>query len=340
MRNKMKKIAINGFGRIGRLALRQLLDVKDENLEVVAINDLTDASVLAHLFKYDSAQGRFPGSVSFLKEDDKNYLVINDKKIRVFSERDPKMLPWGQLEIDLVLECTGLFASKAGATLHLDAGAKKVLVSAPAGNDVKTIVHNVNCHTVDENDKILSSASCTTNALAPLVNALDKEFGISHGFMTTVHAYTADQRLQDAPHRDLRRARAAAVNLVPSSTGAAKAIGLVVPSLTGKLDGIAIRVPVITGSFVDLSVELKASPSIEELNRAIKKYESESFAYCDEPIVSSDIIGDTHGSVFDATLTKFVEVDGKRLYKLYTWYDNESSFVAQFVRVIRYFIQK
>nr|WP_318025419.1 type I glyceraldehyde-3-phosphate dehydrogenase [Mesomycoplasma ovipneumoniae] len=340
MRNKMKKIAINGFGRIGRLALRQLLDLKDENLEVVAINDLTDASVLAHLFKYDSAQGRFSGTVSVLKEEDKNYLVINDKKIRVFAEKDPEMLPWGQLEIDLVLECTGRFASKAGATLHLDAGAKKVLVSAPAGSDVKTIVHNVNCHTIDENDKILSSASCTTNALAPLVNALDKEFGISHGFMTTVHAYTADQRIQDAPHRDLRRARAAAVNLVPSSTGAAKAIGLVVPSLTGKLDGIAIRVPVITGSFVDLSVELKSSPSIEEVNKAMKKYESESFLYCDEPIVSSDIIGDTHGSVFDATLTKFVEVDGKRLYKLYTWYDNESSFVAQFVRVIRYFVQK
>ncbi|MDF9627542.1 type I glyceraldehyde-3-phosphate dehydrogenase [Mesomycoplasma ovipneumoniae] len=336
----MKKIAINGFGRIGRLALRQLLDLKDENLEVVAINDLTDAPVLAHLFKYDSAQGRFSGTVSVLKEEDKNYLVINDKKIRVFSEKDPEMLPWGQLEIDLVLECTGRYASKAGATLHLNAGAKKVLVSAPAGNDVKTIVHNVNCHTVDENDKILSSASCTTNALAPLVNALEKEFGISHGFMTTVHAYTADQRIQDAPHKDLRRARAAAVNLVPSSTGAAKAIGLVVPSLTGKLDGIAIRVPVITGSFVDLSVELKSSPSIEELNKAIKKYESESFYYCDEPIVSSDIIGDTHGSIFDATLTKFVEVDGKRLYKLYTWYDNESSFVAQFVRVIRYFIQK
>nr|WP_318036345.1 type I glyceraldehyde-3-phosphate dehydrogenase [Mesomycoplasma ovipneumoniae] len=340
MRNKMKKIAINGFGRIGRLALRQLLDLKDENLEVVAINDLTDASVLAHLFKYDSAQGRFSGTVSVLKEEDKNYLVINDKKIRVFAEKDPVMLPWGQLEIDLVLECTGRFASKAGAALHLDAGAKKVLVSAPAGSDVKTIVHNVNCHTIDENDKILSSASCTTNALAPLVNALEKEFGISHGFMTTVHAYTADQRIQDAPHKDLRRARAAAVNLVPSSTGAAKAIGLVVPSLTGKLDGIAIRVPVITGSFVDLSVELKSSPSIEELNKGIKKYESESFLYCDEPIVSSDIIGDRHGSVFDATLTKFVEVDGKRLYKLYTWYDNESSFVAQFVRVIRYFVQK
>ncbi|WP_337892305.1 type I glyceraldehyde-3-phosphate dehydrogenase [Mesomycoplasma ovipneumoniae] len=336
----MKKIAINGFGRIGRLALRQLLDLKDENLEVVAINDLTDAPVLAHLFKYDSAQGRFSGTVSVLKEKDKNYLVINDKKIRVFSEKDPEMLPWGQLEVDLVLECTGRYASKAGATSHLNAGAKKVLVSAPAGSDVKTIVHNVNCHTVDENDKILSSASCTTNALAPLVNALEKEFGISHGFMTTVHAYTADQRIQDAPHKDLRRARAAAVNLVPSSTGAAKAIGLVVPSLTGKLDGIAIRVPVITGSFVDLSVELKSSPSIEELNKAIKKYESESFYYCDEPIVSSDIIGDTHGSIFDATLTKFVEVDGKRLYKLYTWYDNESSFVAQFVRVIRYFIQK
>ncbi|MHA0298439.1 type I glyceraldehyde-3-phosphate dehydrogenase [Mesomycoplasma ovipneumoniae] len=336
----MKKIAINGFGRIGRLALRQLLDLKDENLEVVAINDLTDASVLAHLFKYDSAQGRFSGTVSVLKEEDKNYLVINDKKIRVFAEKDPVMLPWGQLEIDLVLECTGRFASKAGAALHLDAGAKKVLVSAPAGSDVKTIVHNVNCHTIDENDKILSSASCTTNALAPLVNALEKEFGISHGFMTTVHAYTADQRIQDAPHKDLRRARAAAVNLVPSSTGAAKAIGLVVPSLTGKLDGIAIRVPVITGSFVDLSVELKSSPSIEELNKGIKKYESESFLYCDEPIVSSDIIGDRHGSVFDATLTKFVEVDGRRLYKLYTWYDNESSFVAQFVRVIRYFVQK
>ncbi|MDO6856596.1 type I glyceraldehyde-3-phosphate dehydrogenase [Mesomycoplasma ovipneumoniae] len=336
----MKKIAINGFGRIGRLALRQLLDLKDENLEVVAINDLTDASVLAHLLKYDSAQGRFSGTVSVLKEEDKNYLVINDKKIHVFSEKDPEMLPWGQLEIDLVLECTGRYASKAGATLHLNAGAKKVLVSAPAGSDVKTIVHNVNCHTIDENDKILSSASCTTNALAPLVNALEKEFGISHGFMTTVHAYTADQRIQDAPHKDLRRARAAAVNLVPSSTGAAKAIGLVVPSLTGKLDGIAIRVPVITGSFVDLSVELKSSPSIEELNKAIKKYESESFYYCDEPIVSSDIIGDRHGSVFDATLTKFVEVDGKRLYKLYTWYDNESSFVAQFVRVIKYFVQK
>ncbi|WP_341504266.1 type I glyceraldehyde-3-phosphate dehydrogenase [Mesomycoplasma ovipneumoniae] len=336
----MKKIAINGFGRIGRLALRQLLDLKDENLEVVAINDLTDASVLAHLLKYDSAQGRFSGTVSVLKEVDKNYLVINDKKIHVFSEKDPEMLPWGQLEIDLVLECTGRYASKAGATLHLNAGAKRVLVSAPAGSDVKTIVHNVNCHTIDENDKILSSASCTTNALAPLVNALEKEFGISHGFMTTVHAYTADQRIQDAPHKDLRRARAAAVNLVPSSTGAAKAIGLVVPSLTGKLDGIAIRVPVITGSFVDLSVELKSSPSIEELNKAIKKYESESFYYCDEPIVSSDIIGDRHGSVFDATLTKFVEVDGKRLYKLYTWYDNESSFVAQFVRVIRYFVQK
>ncbi|WP_341513332.1 type I glyceraldehyde-3-phosphate dehydrogenase [Mesomycoplasma ovipneumoniae] len=336
----MKKIAINGFGRIGRLALRQLLDLKDENLEVVAINDLTDASVLAHLLKYDSAQGRFSGTVSVLKEEDKNYLVINDKKIHVFAEKDPEMLPWGQLEIDLVLECTGRYASKAGATLHLNAGAKKVLVSAPAGSDVKTIVHNVNCHTIDENDKILSSASCTTNALAPLVNALEKEFGIGHGFMTTVHAYTADQRIQDAPHKDLRRARAAAVNLVPSSTGAAKAIGLVVPSLTGKLDGIAIRVPVITGSFVDLSVELKSSPSIEELNKAIKKYESESFYYCDEPIVSSDIIGDRHGSVFDATLTKFVEVDGKRLYKLYTWYDNESSFVAQFVRVIRYFVQK
>ncbi|CNS18111.1 glyceraldehyde-3-phosphate dehydrogenase%2C type I [Salmonella enterica subsp. enterica serovar Typhimurium str. DT104] len=218
----------------------------------------------------------------------------------------------------MVVECTGFFASKSGASQHLEAGAKKVIISAPAGNDVKTIVYNVNCDTITEDDRILSSASCTTNALAPLVNALDKEFGINHGFMTTIHAYTADQRLQDAPHGDLRRARAAGVNLVPSSTGAAKAIGLVVPSLTGKLDGIAIRVPVITGSFVDLSVELKSNPSIEEINQKMREYANESFAYCDEPIVSSDIIGDRHGSIFDATLTKYIEANGKRLYKLYT----------------------
>ncbi|MXR33381.1 type I glyceraldehyde-3-phosphate dehydrogenase [Mesomycoplasma hyopneumoniae] len=336
----MKKIAINGFGRIGRLALRRLFEVNDENLQVVAINDLTDASVLAHLFKYDSAHGKFNGEVEVLKDDGKNYLKIKGQKILVLSERDPKSLPWGQLGIDLVVECTGFFASKSGASQHLEAGAKKVIISAPAGNDVKTIVYNVNCDTITEDDRILSSASCTTNALAPLVNALDKEFGINHGFMTTIHAYTADQRLQDAPHGDLRRARAAGVNLVPSSTGAAKAIGLVVPSLTGKLDGIAIRVPVITGSFVDLSVELKSNPSIEEINQKMREYANESFAYCDEPIVSSDIIGDRHGSIFDATLTKYIEANGKRLYKLYTWYDNEYSFVSQFVRVIRDFVQK
>ncbi|MXR39238.1 type I glyceraldehyde-3-phosphate dehydrogenase [Mycoplasma flocculare] len=336
----MKKIAINGFGRIGRLALRRLFEVNDEDLKVVAINDLTDAAVLAHLFKYDSAHGKFNGEITVLKENGKNYLKINGEKILVFSERDPKLLPWEELGIDLVVECTGFFASKSGASLHLEAGAKKVIISAPAGNDVKTIVYNVNCDTIDRNDRILSSASCTTNALAPLVNALDKEFGINHGFMTTIHAYTADQRLQDAPHSDLRRARAAGVNLVPSSTGAAKAIGLVVPSLTGKLDGIAIRVPVITGSFVDLSVELNTTPSVEEVNERIKKYANESFAYCNEPIVSSDIIGDKHGSIFDATLTKFVEANGKRLYKLYAWYDNEYSFVSQFVRVIRYFVKK
>lgn len=202
--------------------------------------------------------------------------------------------------------------------MHLEAGAKKVIISAPAGNDVKTIVYNVNHDTISSEDQILSAASCTTNALAPLVSVLDKEFGISHGFMSTIHAYTADQRLQDAPHKDLRRARAAGVNLVPSSTGAAKAIGLVVPNLSGKLDGIAIRVPVITGSFVDLSVELNSNPSIDEIHSVMKKYANESFAYCDEPIVSSDIVGDTHGSIFDATLTKFIETNGKKMYKLYT----------------------
>ncbi|MBG0730540.1 type I glyceraldehyde-3-phosphate dehydrogenase [Mycoplasma sp. 'Moose RK'] len=336
----MKKIAINGFGRIGRLALRRILETNDSSLEVVAINDLSDASVLAHLFKYDSAHGKFDEKIQVLSENGKNYLKIKDQKIQVLSERDPKLLPWGELGIDLVVECTGFFASKSGASLHLEAGAKKVIISAPAGNDVKTIVYNVNHDIVSSEDKILSSASCTTNALAPLVNVLEKEYGISHGFMTTIHAYTADQRLQDAPHKDLRRARAAAVNLVPSSTGAAKAIGLVVPSLTGKLDGIAIRVPVITGSFVDLSVELKSSPSIDEIHETMKKYANESFAYCDEPIVSGDIIGDTHGSIFDATLTKFVETGGKKLYKLYTWYDNEYSFVSQFVRVIKLFANK
>lgn len=333
----MKKIAINGFGRIGRLILRRIVEIDTKEIQVVAINDLTSASVLKDLFKYDSAHGTFKGTVETRGEDK---LVINGREIQIFAERDPENLPWGKLGIDLVFESTGFFTSREGSEKHLKAGAKKVLISAPAGNDVKTIVYNVNHEQITSEDKIISAASCTTNALAPLVHFLDKKFGISHGFMTTVHAYTADQKLQDSPHRDLRRARAAAFNIVPSSTGAAKAIGLVVPSLTGKLDGIAIRVPVITGSFVDLSVELKSNPTIEEINAEMKRVENESFQYNEDQIVSSDIINNTHGSIFDATLTKFVDVNGKRLYKVYTWYDNESSFVAQYVRVALHFAKK
>ncbi|WP_215737904.1 type I glyceraldehyde-3-phosphate dehydrogenase [Mesomycoplasma hyorhinis] len=333
----MKKIAINGFGRIGRLILRRILELNTKELEVVAINDLTSAPVLKHLFKYDSAHGTFQGTVEAVGDDK---LVVNGHEIKIFAQRDPENLPWGELGVDLVVESTGFFASKEGSEKHLKAGAKKVLVSAPAGNDVKTIVYNVNHDTITSEDKILSAASCTTNALAPLVHFLDKKFGISHGFMTTVHAYTADQRLQDSPHKDLRRARAAAYNIVPSSTGAAKAIGLVVPSLTGKLDGIAIRVPVITGSFVDLSVELKSNPSVEEVNAEMKRVQNESFQYNEDQVVSSDIVNNTYGSIFDATLTKFIDVNGKRLYKLYAWYDNESSFVAQYVRVALHFAKK
>ncbi|WP_434336765.1 type I glyceraldehyde-3-phosphate dehydrogenase [Mesomycoplasma conjunctivae] len=330
----MKKIAINGFGRIGRLVLRRIFEIKDRNIQVVAINDLTDVKTLAHLFKYDTAHGKFEGKVDYIQEEERSFLVINGHKILILSQRDPKTLPWAQLGIDIVLECTGFFASKTGAQLHLDAGAKKVVISAPAGNDVKTIVYNINHETITEEDTILSAASCTTNALAPVVNALEKEFGIENGYMTTVHAYTADQRIQDAPHSDFRRARSAASNIVPTSTGAARAIGLVVPSLTGKLDGMALRAPVINGSFVDLSVSLKSTPTIQEINEVMKKYENESFAYNEDLIVSSDIIGDKHGSIFDATLTKFVESDGKRLYKIFAWYDNEFSFVSQFVRLV------
>lgn len=324
----MKKIAINGFGRIGRLIFRVLS--KKSDVEVVAINDLTNAKTLAHLLKYDSAHGRFDGTV----EEKDGQLVVNGKTIKVLAERDPESLPWKDLGIDLVVESTGFFTSKEGAEKHLLAGAKKVLISAPASGGVKTVVYNVNHEILTAEDTIVSAASCTTNALAPVVYFLDKEYGIEKGYMTTIHAYTADQRLQDAPHSDLRRARAAAANLVPSTTGAAKAIGLVVPSLVGKMDGIALRVPVITGSFVDLVVELKKDATAEEINALMKRNSSESFGYVDEPIVSSDVVGETHGSLFDATLTKVMEVDGKRLYKIYTWYDNELSYVNQYVRVL------
>ncbi|KKB26784.1 NAD-dependent glyceraldehyde-3-phosphatedehydrogenase [Mycoplasmopsis meleagridis] len=333
----MKKIAINGFGRIGRLFLRQLVQSNIKDVEVVAVNDLTDPSMLAHLLRYDTSFRPFEGKV----EVKDNSIVVNGKEIAIYSEKDPELLPWKELGIDLVVECTGFFTKKDLAYKHIKAGAKKVLVSAPAGSDVKTVVYNVNHETINKDDVIVSAASCTTNCLAPVVKVLVDNYGIENGYMTTVHSYTADQMLQDGPHRkgDKRRARAAASNIVPSSTGAAKAIGLVVPEAKGVLDGSALRVPTITGSFVDLTVELKKDPaSIEELNETFKKASNESFDYNTDEIVSSDIIGSHYGSIFDATLTKIQEANGKKLYKLFAWYDNESSYVAQLVRTMNYLV--
>ncbi|WP_083801822.1 type I glyceraldehyde-3-phosphate dehydrogenase [Mycoplasmopsis pulmonis] len=331
------RIAINGFGRIGRLTFKRLVEKHKNEVEIVAVNDLTQSSTLMHLLKFDTAYGRFNSKVELTEKG----FSVDSKEVLVFAERDPRNLPWGKLEIDLVLECTGMFASKEKSQVHLDAGAKRVLISAPSGSDVKTIVYGVNDSSLSSEDKIVSAASCTTNCLAPLVNALEKEYGILTGSMTTTHAYTADQRLQDAPHNDLRRARAAAQNMVPTSTGAAKAIGLVVPSAVGKLDGVAIRVPVITGSLVDLAVQLEKDPkSVEELNAAIKKYASESFEYSEDPLVSSDIIGSSYGSIFDSKLTKIIGSGENKLYKLYAWYDNEASFVSQFVRTALAFGKK
>ncbi|QJG67199.1 type I glyceraldehyde-3-phosphate dehydrogenase [Mycoplasma phocoenae] len=327
-----KRIAINGFGRIGRLVFREIFN--DESLEVVAINDLTDAKVLAHLLKYDTAHKQFKHNI----ECEGEHLIVDGKSIKIFAKRDPLELPWKDLNIDIVIEGTGHFVTEEGASLHLQAGAKKVLITAPAKgkNNIKTVVYSVNENILTAEDKIVSAASCTTNCLAPVANAINKEFGIKKGVMTTVHAYTADQNIQDAPHRDLRRARAAGQNMVPTTTGAAKAIGKVIPALAGKLDGVALRVPVITGSVVDLTIELESQPSIDELNKAVKKYESDSLLFCEDPIVSSDIISETHGSIFDSLLTTFIEVEGKRLYKVYAWYDNEQSFVSQFVRTLKH----
>ncbi|MBN0970424.1 type I glyceraldehyde-3-phosphate dehydrogenase [Mycoplasma phocoeninasale] len=325
------KIAINGFGRIGRLIFREIYN--DPELEVVAINDLTNASTLAHLLKYDTAHGTMKEDVSSTE----NSIVIGDKEFPIFSEKDPAMLPWKKLKVDIVIEATGRFVTSELAQLHLDAGAKKVFISAPSkSNDVKTIVYSVNEKTLDKNDKIISGASCTTNSLAPVVNVLEKEFGIEKGYMTTIHSYTADQRLQDAPHNDLRRARAAASNMIPTSTGAAKAIGKVIPSLNGKMNGIALRVPTITGSIVDLTVELKKDVTVDEINEAVKKHASDSLEYTNAPIVSSDVIGSKAGSIFDSQLTSVIEVDGKKMYKVYSWYDNESSFVNQYIRTLKY----
>ena len=329
------KVAINGFGRIGRLALR--LMANDPEFDVVAINDLTDAAMLAHLFKYDTAQGRFNGEIE-VKE---NAFVVNGKEIKTFADADPENLPWGQLGVDVVLECTGFFTSKEKAEKHIKAGAKKVVISAPGSGDMKTVVFNVNNEILDGTETVLSAASCTTNCLAPMAKVLQDKFGIEAGSMTTIHAYTGDQNTLDAPHRkgDFRRARAAAVNIVPNTTGAAKAIGLVIPELAGKLDGAAQRVPVPTGSLTELISVLGKKVTKEEVNAAMKAASNESFGYTEEPLVSSDIVGIHYGSLFDATQTKVIESGDKQLVKTVSWYDNEMSYTAQLVRTLKYFVE-
>ncbi len=320
----MKKIAINGFGRIGRLTFRVLL--QNPEVEVVAINDLTDAKTLAHLLKYDSSQGRFPGEVSY---EGNNKLIVNGKAYALYAERDPLNLPWKSLGVDVVAECTGIFTSADGAGKHLTAGARKVVISAPATGDVKTVVIGVNDHDITEDDKILSNASCTTNCLAPVAMVLDKEFGIERGYINTIHAYTADQRLQDAPHRDLRRARAGAFSIIPTSTGAAKAVGLVLPQLKGKLDGVATRVPTITGSLTDLVAVLKRDVTAEEINAAMKKAADGPLKgilqYTEDPIVSADVIGSSYSSIFDSLVTS----TNGNLIKVFSWYDNEFGYSAR-----------
>lgn len=331
------KVAINGFGRIGRLAFRLMED--DPEFDIVAINDLTDAKTLGHLLKYDTTQGRFK-TESLEVKDDK--LVVDGKEITIYSQRDPEQLPWKELGIDVVLECTGFFRTKEAAEKHITAGARKVIISAPAKGDVKTIVFNVNSDILDGSETVLSGASCTTNCLAPVAKVLNDKFGLKAGLMTTVHGYTNDQNTLDGPHSDLRRARAAAANIVPTTTGAAAAVGLVLPELKGKLDGMALRVPVPTGSLVDLTVELNQKVSVEDVNNAIIAAADgelkDTLGYTNEPIVSSDIVGITYGSYFDLLSTTVMdEEDGKQLVKIITWYDNEMSYTAQLVRLAKYF---
>lgn len=330
------KVAINGFGRIGRLALRQI--EKAQSIEVVAVNDLTPADMLLHLFKYDSTQGRFEGSAE-LKDD---AIVVNGKEIKVFANPNPEELPWGELGVDVVLECTGFFTSKTKAEAHIRAGARKVVISAPGGNDVKTVVYGVNQDILDGSETVISAASCTTNCLAPMAAVLQKEFGIVEGLMTTIHAYTGDQNTLDAPHRkgDFRRARAAVLNIVPNSTGAAKAIGLVIPELNGKLDGSAQRVPVATGSLTELVSILERPVTKEEINAAMKAAANDTLGYTEDQIVSSDVIGIEYGSLFDATQTRVMTVGDKQLVKTVAWYDNEMSYTCQLVRTLEFFASK
>lgn len=330
------KVAINGFGRIGRLALRQI--EKAQGIEVVAVNDLTPADMLLHLFKYDSTQGRFEGSAE-LKDD---AIVVNGKEIKVFANPNPEELPWGELGVDVVLECTGFFTNKTKAEAHIRAGARKVVISAPGGNDVKTVVYGVNQDILDGSETVISAASCTTNCLAPMAAVLQKEFGIVEGLMTTIHAYTGDQNTLDAPHRkgDFRRARAAALNIVPNSTGAAKAIGLVIPELNSKLDGSAQRVPVATGSLTELVSILERPVTKEEINAAMKAAANDTLGYTEDQIVSSDVIGIEYGSLFDATQTRVMTVGDKQLVKTVAWYDNEMSYTCQLVRTLEFFASK
>ena len=337
----MVKVAINGFGRIGRLAFRQMFGA--EGYEVVAINDLTNPTMLAHLLKYDSAQGRYALCDTVSADDEAGTITVDGKTIKIYAEKDAANLPWGELDVDVVLECTGFYCSKAKSQAHIDAGAKKVVISAPAGNDLPTVVFSVNEKTLTADDKIISAASCTTNCLAPMADTLNKYAPIVSGIMTTVHAWTGDQMVLDGPHRkgDLRRARAAACNIVPNSTGAAKAIGLVIPELNGKLIGSAQRVPVPTGSTTILVAVVKGKDvTVEGINAAMKAASSASFGYTEEQLVSSDIIGITYGSLFDATQTMVTKIDDDTYQvQVVSWYDNENSYTSQMVRTIKYFAE-
>jgi glyceraldehyde 3-phosphate dehydrogenase len=327
------KVAINGFGRIGRLVFRQIYNM--EGIDVVAINDLTSPKVLAHLLKYDSAQGRFGQDVTSTEDS----IVVNGESVKIYAQKDPAQIPWGSHDVDVVLECTGFFTDKTKAEAHLTAGAKRVVISAPATGDLKTIVFNVNHDILDGSETIISCASCTTNCLAPMAQVLENTYGIVNGLMTTIHAFTNDQNTQDAPHPkgDLRRARAASQNIVPNSTGAAKAIGVVLPALKGKLDGSAQRVPTITGSLTELTVVLGKKVSVDEVNAAMKAAANESYGYTEDEIVSTDIIGTTYGSLFDATQTRVQTVGDVQLVRTVSWYDNEMSYVSQLVRTVKYF---
>jgi glyceraldehyde 3-phosphate dehydrogenase len=327
----MLRVGINGFGRIGRLAFRLMME-QPEAFEIVGINDLTDVEMLVYLLKYDTTQGRLDHKI----EIKGNNIVVNGREVKVTSERNPADIPWLELGTEVVLECTGLFSSKEKAEEHLKAGAKRVIISAPGSDDIKMIVYNTNHETLDGSETIISAASCTTNCLAPMAKVLNDNYGIQKGLMTTIHAYTNDQNTLDAPHPkgDFRRARSAANNIVPNSTGAAKAIGKVIPELEGKLDGSAQRVPVPTGSITELVCSLDKKVSVEEINKAMKEAENDSFGYNYELLVSSDVIGIYYGSLFDATQTKVIDVNGEQLVKVVAWYDNEMSYTAQLIRLL------